>query len=129
MRATIPLSLALCTTTTLARRLFVQPTELSIANLDDLSLENTFAPPAKIIQIDDIIPVADANGNNRCCPVGTVNNGVSCVYPESSVCPVGTRLVGSLCVSEAGPQCPTRQHWTGGSVSAIYHQNVQEALN
>ncbi|EME48438.1 hypothetical protein DOTSEDRAFT_67475 [Dothistroma septosporum NZE10] len=108
MRSPFPITLALCASNTLARRLFQQPVDLSIRNLDILSTEKTVGsplahPPAKIIKLDDIVPVIDANGNARCCPIGTVNNGIACVFPESSVCPPGTRLVGSLWYQRGRP--------------------------
>lgn len=65
------------------------------------------------IGLADILPSLDSRGNSRCCPLGTVNDGTGCVFPESSVCEPGTRLDGNVCVSDHPPQCPVGLRFNG----------------
>ncbi|KAG9496084.1 hypothetical protein J7337_012660 [Fusarium musae] len=69
-----------------------------------LDIPNT--RPARSIHLSQIVPIQDASGNSRCCPIGTVNNVSGCVFPHSSVCPEGTRLEGNTCISEMPPKYP-----------------------
>ncbi|KAF4958013.1 hypothetical protein FSARC_11142 [Fusarium sarcochroum] len=55
----------------------------------------------------------DSKGISRCCPLGTVNDGTDCVFPESSLCEEGTVLDGNVCVSVGGPKCPGDLRFNG----------------
>ncbi|GKU09551.1 unnamed protein product [Fusarium langsethiae] len=62
--------------------------------------------PHRSIDLSEIVPAQDSAGNHRCCPIGTVNDGTGCVFPQSSVCPEGTYLDGNNCISKKPPSCP-----------------------
>ncbi|KAJ4006049.1 hypothetical protein NW752_001296 [Fusarium irregulare] len=59
----------------------------------------------KKITIDDILISTDAHGNTKCCPQGTTFNGVSCVYPKSTVCPPNMHFANGVCILTSGPVC------------------------
>ncbi|KAJ3459242.1 hypothetical protein MRS44_015315 [Fusarium solani] len=71
------------------------------------------------IGLADILPSLDSRGNSRCCPLGTVNDGTGCVFPESSVCEPGTRLEGNVCVSDHPPLCPDGLKFNGKLCVAV----------
>ncbi|KAK8068943.1 hypothetical protein PG994_005559 [Apiospora phragmitis] len=81
---------------------------LPLSGRDAINLDASLITrqPAKRISLDDIRPITDSNGHLRCCPLGTINDGVGCVFPQSSVCPENSRLVGNLCVLSTPPKCP-----------------------
>jgi len=62
--------------------------------------------PVLGITLDDIVVLRAANGQERCCPRGTLFNGERCVFPSSAVCPEGFRPEGNICVGKNKPDCP-----------------------